>query len=183
MKVHYPFCLIGSVVNEFQKAKECEDNKSLIIPPSQFEIIKPLISTEMHYVELDEITQKHFLKKFQKLPNKDFRVVITWKTRNIHHKIYNIQNFLSKMKAVINGVLSIKDIVLLVHVTLVKLSATQKLDGMNMLIQRKAQNHRNIFEEASNTVLNGLSFQMLRKKLRSGRTLKHHIYCSADSLS
>ena len=87
------------------------------------------------------------------------------------------------MKAVINGVLSIKGIALLVHVTLVKLSATQKLDGMNMLIQRKAQNHRNIFEEASNTVLNGLSFQMLRKKLRSGRTLKHHIYCSADSLS
>ena len=87
------------------------------------------------------------------------------------------------MKAVINGVLSIKDIVLVVHVTLVKPSAMQKLDGINMLIQRKAQNHRNIFEKTSNSVLNGLSFQMLRKKLRSGRTLKHHIYCYADSLS
>ena len=183
MKVDYPFCFINNMVNEFQKAKECGDNKSLIIPPSQFEIIKPLISTEMHYFELNEITQKHFLKKFQKLRNKDFRVVITWKTRNIHHKIYNIQNFLSQMKAVINGVLSIKDIVLVVHVTLVKPSAMQKLDGINMLIQRKAQNHRNIFEKTSNSVLNGLSFQMLRKKLRSGRTLKHHIYCSADSLS
>ena len=39
------------------------------------------------------------------------------------------------MKAVINGVLSIKDIVLVVHVTLVKPSAMQKLDGINMLIQ------------------------------------------------
>ena len=80
------------------------------------------------------------------------------------------------MKAVINGVLSIKDIVLVVHVTLVKPSAMQKLDGINMLIQRKAQNNRNIFEKTSNSVLNGLSFQMLPKKLRSGRTLKHHIY-------
>ena len=35
------------------------------------------------------------------------------------------------MKAVINGVLSIKDIVLVVHVTLVKPSAMQKLDGIN----------------------------------------------------
>ena len=34
MKVDYPFCFINSMVNEFQKAKECGDNKSLIIPSS-----------------------------------------------------------------------------------------------------------------------------------------------------
>ena len=73
------------------------------------------------------------------------------------------------MKAVINGVLSIKDIVLVVHVTLVKPSAMQKLDGINMLIQRKAQN---IFEKTSNSVLNGLSFQMLRKKTKIGKNFK-----------
>ena len=37
--------------------------------------------------------------------------------------------------------LSIKEIVLVVHVTLVKPNAMRKLDGMNIIIQLKVQNH------------------------------------------
>ena len=41
----------------------------------------------------------------------------------------------------------------MVHVTLVKPNATQKLDGMNIIIQRKVQNHQNTFEATSATTV------------------------------
>ena len=46
----------------------------------------------------------------------------------------------------------------------------QKLDGMNMMIQLKVQNHQNTFETTLTTVLHGLLFQMLQKMLGRGRT-------------
>ena len=82
MKADYPLRFINSVVNEFQKSKECGD-KGFIIPPSLFEITKPFIFTEMPYCELNEIKSKYFLKKFHKFTNSCFRMVITWKARNI----------------------------------------------------------------------------------------------------
>ena len=48
-----------------------------------FEITKPFIFVEIPYCELNEIKSKHFLKKFHKFTNNSFRIVITWKTRNI----------------------------------------------------------------------------------------------------
>ena len=39
MKANYPLRFINSVVNEFQKGKECED-ECFLIPPSLFEITK-----------------------------------------------------------------------------------------------------------------------------------------------
>ena len=48
MKADYPFHFIDSVVNEFQKGKECED-ESFIIPPSLFEITTPFIYIEIPY--------------------------------------------------------------------------------------------------------------------------------------
>ena len=41
-KADYLMRFINSVVNEFQKGKECGD-ESFIIPPSLFEITKPFI--------------------------------------------------------------------------------------------------------------------------------------------
>ena len=82
MKADYPLRFISSVVNEFQKGKEC-GGESFIIPTSLFEIAKRLIFVEILYCELNEIKLKHFLKKFHKLTNNSFRMVITWKTRNI----------------------------------------------------------------------------------------------------
>ena len=69
-----------------------------------------------------------------------------------------------------NRVLSTKEIVLVVHATLVKPNLMRKLDPMNIIIQIKVQNHRNTFEATSTTLLHGLSFQMLKKLLRPGRT-------------
>ena len=81
MKPDYPLRFINSVVNEFQKDKECGD-ESFIIPTSLFEIVKPLIFVEIPYCEMNEIKSKHFLKKFHKI-NNSFGMVIMWKTRNI----------------------------------------------------------------------------------------------------
>ena len=82
MKADYPLRFINSVVNEFQKGKECGD-ESFIIPNNLFEITKPFIFVEIPCCELNEIKSKHFLKKFHKFTNNSFRMVITWKTRNI----------------------------------------------------------------------------------------------------
>ena len=54
MKADYPLRFIGSIVNEFQKDKECGD-ESFIILPNLFEITKPFISTEISYCEFNEI--------------------------------------------------------------------------------------------------------------------------------
>ena len=48
MKTDYSLHFINSVVNEFQKGKEC-GNESCIIPTSLFEIVKPPIFTEIPY--------------------------------------------------------------------------------------------------------------------------------------
>ena len=58
----------------------------------------------------------------------------------------------------------------MVHVALVKPSVMRKVDGMNIIIQLKVQNHQNTFEATSTTILHELSFQMLQKMLRPGRT-------------
>ena len=59
MKADYPLRFINSVVNEFQKGKECGD-ESFIIPPTLFEIAKPFILVETPYCELNEIKSKYF---------------------------------------------------------------------------------------------------------------------------
>ena len=82
LKADYALHFINSVVNKFQKGKECGD-ESFIIPASLFEIAKPLIFVEIPYCELSETKSKHFLKKFHKFNNNSFRMVIMWKTRNI----------------------------------------------------------------------------------------------------
>ena len=82
MKADCSLHFINSVINEFQKDKECGD-ESFIIPSSLFEIAKPFIFFEIPYCELNEIKSKHFLKKFHKFTNNSFRMLITWKTRNI----------------------------------------------------------------------------------------------------
>ena len=65
--------------------------------------------------------------------------------------------------------LSMREIVLVVYVTLVKPSIMHKLDGINIIIQLKVQNNRNTFETISTTVLHGLLFQVIQKMLKLGR--------------
>ena len=47
------------------------------------EITKTFISIGISYSEFNKIKSKHFLKKFQRFTNNNFRIVTTWKTRNI----------------------------------------------------------------------------------------------------
>ena len=126
-------------------------------------LVKLLVMlVSLSYCELNEIKSKHFLKKFHKFTCKSFRMVMTWKTRNIRS--------LFPLKDKSDYKSCVKEIVLVVHVTLVKLNVMRKLDGMNMIIQLKVQNHQNIFEATSTTILHGVTFQMLQKMLRPGRT-------------
>ena len=82
MKIDQPLRLIDSVINEFQNGKNYGD-ESCIISPNLLGIIKTFISIEILYCELGEIKPKHFLKKFHQFTNYVFRVIVTWKTRNI----------------------------------------------------------------------------------------------------
>ena len=96
-----------------------------------------------------------------------FRIVITWKTRNISFL------FPSKDKNYYMCYL-LKEIALMVHVALVKPSLVQKLDGLN-IIQLKVQNHWNTFETVSSTVLHGLLFQCSKRQTRK-EELREIIY-------
>ena len=66
--------------------------------------------------------------------------------------------------------LSIKEIVLVVKIVLVKPNVMKNLDGINIIIQLSVQNHQNIFKTTSIIVLEGLSFQMLQKTQKQGKT-------------
>ena len=81
---------------------------------------------------------------------------------------------------IINCVLSLRKFVLVVHVTLVKPSAMQKLDGINIIIQLNVQDHQNTLNAKSSTALHGLSFQMLQKMQRPGIASKPHIFFSEN---
>ena len=61
MKADYPSCIINSIINEFQKGKDYED-ESFTIPADLFGITKPLISIEIPYSEHNKFKSKHFLK-------------------------------------------------------------------------------------------------------------------------
>ena len=107
-----------------------------------------------------KLDQNIFLKNFHKfITNNSFRIVVA-----------NDPHSLQYIKTTINRVLSIKGIVVVVHVTLVKPNVMQKLDRMNIIIQLKVQNDRNTFKATSTIALHGLSFQMFKKVLGPGRT-------------
>ena len=72
----------------------------------------------------------------------------------------------------------------MVHVTLVKPNAMRKLNGMNIIIQLKVQNHQNTFKATSTTILHGLSFQMLRKNSKTRKNLEaSYIACWKPNLN
>ena len=143
MKADYPLRFINSVVNEFQKGKECGD-ESFIISPSLFEITKPFIFVEIPYCELNEIKSKHFLKKFHKFTNNSFRMVITWKTRNIR-SLFPLKDKNDYKSCVIyKGVCSWGS-----RCIGETKRVMQRLDGINIIIQLKVQNHQSTFDEGS----------------------------------
>ena len=162
MKADYPLRFINSAVNEFEKDKECGD-ESFIIATSLFEIVKPVIFVEIPYCEMNEIKSKHFLKKFYKFTNNSFRMVITWKTRNIR-SLFPLKDKNDYKSCVIYkgdcfcGSRYIGE---------TKRNAKVRWNEHNN--PTKSSEHQNIFEATSSTILHGPSFQMLQKMLRAGR--------------
>ena len=59
LEADYPLSFIESVVNEFQKGKECEDD-GFIVPSSIYEIKKSFISIERPYPKLNKTKQNIF---------------------------------------------------------------------------------------------------------------------------
>ena len=89
----------------FKRVKNVE-MKVLTIPPSLFEITKLFIFIELPYCELNEIKSKHFLKKFHKFTKNSFRMLITWKTRNIRSLFPLIDKSNYKLCVIYKGVCS-----------------------------------------------------------------------------
>ena len=153
LKADYPLRFINSVVNEFQKGKECGD-ESFIIPPSLFENTKPFIFTEIPYCEPNKIKSKRFLKIFHKFTNNSLVTILDSSIRSLF-SLQDKKNY--KSCVIYKGVCS---------------CGMQKLDGMKIIIQRKVQNHQNTFDATSTTVLHGLSFQMLQKNAKNRKKLE-----------
>ena len=82
MKADSLMRFINSVGHGFQKGKICGD-ESFIIQTSLFEIAQPLIFNQIPYCEVNQIKSKDSLKKFTKFTSNSFRMIITWKTKNI----------------------------------------------------------------------------------------------------
>ena len=72
-------------------------------------------------------------------------------------------------------VLSIEEIVLVVHCTLVKSSVMQKLVETNIRSNQKFRTIEKNFKTILTTVLQGVLFKMLQKILKPGRTYSHCI--------
>ena len=66
MKADYLLRFINSVVNEFQKGKECGD-ETFIIPPNLLEMAKSFMFVEITYCELNEIKSKHFFEEISQI--------------------------------------------------------------------------------------------------------------------
>ena len=72
-----------SFKKEMKNYEKNYGDESFIISPDLLGITKTFISIEILYCELNEIKSKHFLKKLHQFTNYVFRVIITWKTKNI----------------------------------------------------------------------------------------------------
>ena len=106
------------------------------------------------------------MKKFHKFTNNSFRMIITWKTRNIRSFFPLRYENDYKWYVIYKGKSSCGSRYIS------ETERMQKLDGMNIIIQLIVQNHQNILEATSTTVLHGLPFQMLQKNSNTRKNLK-----------
>ena len=73
----YPKRFVNSIIREFNAVKENEES-DLIIPPWLFEEKKKVVLVEILLCLKNEISSKHFIKKFGKFTNNTFDVKIKW---------------------------------------------------------------------------------------------------------
>ena len=173
MKVDYSLRFVDSVVNEFEKGKECRDER-VIIPPSLFEIAKPSIFVEIPYCELKEIKSNHFLKENHKFANNSFRMVITSKTRNMRSLFLLRGENGYKSRVIYKGVCSCQSR----YIGETKRNAEVRWNEHNNLTKSSEPSKHlrcNINHCFTWPVITNAP-----KMLRPGRTQKHHILLSRN---
>ena len=78
----YPKRFVNSIIREFNAVKE-NDESDFIIPPWLFEGKKKVVLVEIPFCLKNEISSKHFIKKFNKFTNNTFDVRIKWLTQKV----------------------------------------------------------------------------------------------------
>ena len=78
----YPKRFVNSIIREFNAVKE-NDESDFIIPPWLFEGKKKVVLVEIPFCLKNEISSKHFIKKFNNFTNNTFDVRIKWLTQKV----------------------------------------------------------------------------------------------------
>ena len=73
----YPKRFVNSIIREFNSVKE-NDEIDFIIPHWLFEEKKKVVLVEIQFCLKNELSSKHFTKKFDKFTNNTFDVRIKW---------------------------------------------------------------------------------------------------------
>ena len=76
----YPKCFVNSIIREFNAVNAVKENNEsdFIIPPWLFEEKKKVVFLEIPFCLKNEISSKHFIKKFDKFTSNTFDVRIKW---------------------------------------------------------------------------------------------------------
>ena len=82
----YPKRFVNSIIREFNAVKE-NDESDFIIPPWLFEGKKKVVLVETPFCLKNEISSKHFIKKFNKFTKNTFAVRIKWLTQKVKNLI------------------------------------------------------------------------------------------------
>ena len=176
IKADYPRPFVNSVINQYKdktKEQQIDNEDDYIIPPYLFEEEKPFILLKLPFCEQNEVKSKDFIKKFHKFTNNNFRIAISWKTREMK-TLYK-----SKIKICIQCVRYIMENVNIVEIiTLVKQYEIQSPYGLNIIILITSQNQLNTLKE----ILIMYSMEDFMKKIHvffhkniSGRTYKQFL--------
>ena len=86
----YPKRLVNSILREFNAVEENDEN-DFIIPPWLFEEKKKVVLAEILFCLKNEISSKHFIKKFDKFTNNTFDVRIKWLTQKVKN-LFRVKN-------------------------------------------------------------------------------------------
>ena len=77
----YPQKFVESVVRNFENDQIRNVEDDYIIPPGLFDIVKPVIITEVPFCIKTEVSSKQFLQKFHNFTGNKFDLRIKWITR------------------------------------------------------------------------------------------------------
>ena len=85
IKADYPRPFVNGVINQYNKTNEQQkdNDDDYVIPQYLLEDEKSFILLKLRSCKQNELKSEDFIKKFHKFTNDNFRLTISWKTRNI----------------------------------------------------------------------------------------------------